>query len=203
MNCTTAPPARPKDLHWKWGTLTDIEWTDNSSSETSFEVWLCGATSPFAVIPSATSATTGTKYSTTVTIANNTRGCYTVLARNSGGASGFAPGVEFLNTIEGNCGAQIPCGHWHSGLRLQMVASKPFESATTFEYYLWNKGSGTMYNVTVYDAIFGVLIGGPWTLGSNTWTNWRSSSVTSARDAIAFWCTSSSCTDQHWDGVSY
>jgi hypothetical protein len=196
-------PARPIDLHWKSTTIVTLEWTDNSTTETSFDVWRCGDASATASVTSTTTGSTGTKYSQTVTIANGSKGCYTVLARNAAGASGFAPGVPYLNTTKGNCVTENPCQS-HSSKRIEVLVSKATESGTTVYYIAYSRGSSTLYQVDFFDNVFGgIHLDGPENVASGNNTGWENHGTTSTNTVVIFWCIASSCSDKHWEALGY
>jgi hypothetical protein len=84
-----------------------------------------------------------------------------------------------------------------------MLVSKPTEGASTVQYVVYNAGSATLYNVDLWHNIFGTHLQGPWNIAVSANTGWNSHTTTSSHLVLAFWCTTSSCTDQHWDGLSY
>lgn len=198
-------PARPIDLHWKT-TVTSVyrlEWTDNSTNETSFGVWKCGDWGATTTVSSTTSGSTGTKYTADMVIPADSKSCFTVLSTNAGGSSAFSPAAGFLNTTQGSCGSEVPCGHAHSTRRIQMLLSKPTESAATVNYIAYSLGSATLYKVDFWDNLFGVHLDGPYTVSGGANTGWRSHATTGTSTVVVFWCTSSACTDSHWDGLGY
>lgn len=111
--------------------------------------------------------------------------------------------MPFVETDQGSCGSETPCGHSHSGIRIRMLVSKPTEGAGTVQYIVYNTGTATVYNVDLWDNIFGTHLQGPWNLAVGVNTGWGSHTTTSSRLVLVFWCTTSSCTDQHWDGLNY
>lgn len=198
------PPARPRDLHWKTSTTSSVrlEWTDNSTTETTFEVWKCGDTFPSWSINSTTTAGTGTKYERTLTIPSSSKGCYTVLAANSAGASAFAPAAQFVNTTKGNCISENPCAS-HSSRRIEMLVSKPTESSGTVNFIAYSRGSGTLYRVDFWDNIVGAHWYGPVNVSSGNNTGWRTNATSGTNTVVVLWCQSTSCSDMHWEALPY